>query len=561
MEISKQTAQKLVRWNKVLGCNCDTNTRLERVLGTLGGGVDAAVVRNRPMLEMREKEAVPSRISEVIQRVFLERSMSCAETAVSIFKNSGKTFSFCSCSDSRGNASVSILTAWEVKPGDVDVTCPFCTSKYRASPSVTSQPLIQMLLRDVISSDSLLEKLYALLIGATGGCGRNSEARFSSFNGSWTCLVYNTERRTIDAEFLISNVVSTSCRLQPVCMCNEILYMISGLINTNDKLKFAFKATEIKILGGGEFLYMRYPVFRQGGVFDRVPQKALRNIVKSEPCGVSGAGYMEPTGKGESAIADTTSSTTGTPDAIIPNKKRQRKKQMENVEDNVVNIQHLMSIILTNGKRSVSSEKRKRNTVATVQEDSSSDDPELTLAPPEDSIFILPTPQVEEQCISNYRKSNQSIPTERVKVIHSSGDKHVLDIKRIFENSRVVCPVSNTIISPPLVIREHFNSYKVLSGLLMYFDRIEEEFTANEFTNLLDDNAAVSVTFKLLSLIRENSLRRGIEVLSEEGDSYGIHVSRKTLPARNNVVLSHKDVDKGEVCTETILNILGGLVK
>lgn len=538
MEISKQTAEKLVRWNKVLGCKCDTSTRLERVLGTLGGGVDAATVRSRPMLEMREKEAVPSRISEVIQRVFLERSMSSAETAVSIFRNCGKTFSFCSCSDSRGNTSVSILTAWEKKNGVVDVTCPFCTNKYKAGSSVTSKPLMQMLVRDVVSSDALLEKLYALLIGATGGCGRNSEARFSSFNGSWTCLVYNTEKRIIDAEFLVSNVVSTSCRLQPVCPCNDILYMVSGLINTNDKLKFAFKATEIKILGGGEFLYMRYPVFRQGGVFDRVPQKALKTIVENEPCGLSG--YMESTDNGEST-ADT--NNTATQAVTIQNKKKQKKKQAENMEDNVVDFQHLISIILTNGKRSASSSKRKRNTV----------DP----APPEESIFILPAPQVEEQCISNYQKSNQSTPIERVKVIHSSGEKHVLDIKRIFENSRVVCPVNNILVSPPLVIREHFNSYKVLSGLLMYFDRIEEESVATELTNLLNDNAAISVTFKLLSLIRENSLRRDIEELSEGG----IHVSRRTLSARNNIVLSHEDIDKGEVCTETILNILGGLVK
>lgn len=547
MEISKQTAIKLVRWNKVLGCKCDTSTTLERVLGTLGGGIDAMTVRSRPMLEVREKQAVPSRISEVIQRVFLERSLSSAETAVSIFKNCGKTFSFCSCSDSRGNASVSILTAWEIQNGAVDVTCPFCTSKYRAGPFVTSQPLMQMLVKDVVSSDALLEKLYALLIGATGGCGRNSEARFSSFNGSWTCLVYNTENLTIDAEFLVSNVVSASCRLQPVCPCNEILYMVSGLIHTDDKLKFAFKATEIKILGGGEFLYMRYPVFRQGGVFDRVPQKALRHIVDNEPRGVSEEGYVELKANRES---DATSSATSTSTTPVPNKKKHRKKQVENMEDNVVNFQHLMSIILTTGKRSASSmsEKRKRNSVD--PEPASVEESRFT----EESIFILPSPQVEEQCISNYQKSNQSTPIDRVRVIHSSGDKHVLDVKRIFENSRVVCPVNNTIISPPLVIREYFNSYKVLSGLLMYFDRIEEESA----TNLLDDNAAISVTFKLLSQIRENSLRRDIEVLSEGKAN---PVSRRTLPARNNIVLSHRDIDKEEVCTETILNILGGLVK
>ncbi|KAK8405440.1 hypothetical protein O3P69_001776 [Scylla paramamosain] len=52
--------------------NCDDSTRLDRVLGMLGG-VDMASVRSRPFLETREDdEKAPAKISDIIHPVLKE---------------------------------------------------------------------------------------------------------------------------------------------------------------------------------------------------------------------------------------------------------------------------------------------------------------------------------------------------------------------------------------------------------------------------------------------------------------------------------------------------------
>ncbi|KAK8405433.1 hypothetical protein O3P69_001769 [Scylla paramamosain] len=65
----QETAEKIVRWHMEFGCNWNDRTKLDRVLGMLGG-VDTASVRSRPFLETREDdEKAPAKISDIIHLV------------------------------------------------------------------------------------------------------------------------------------------------------------------------------------------------------------------------------------------------------------------------------------------------------------------------------------------------------------------------------------------------------------------------------------------------------------------------------------------------------------
>lgn len=572
--VSRETAEKIVRWHMEFGCNCNDSTRLDRVLGMLGGGVDAASVRSRPFLETREDdEKVPAKISDVIHLVLKERSLTNPQVATAVFKRNGKRYSFCECSDQRGNCSVSVMTAWfnDIDDKDIEVTCPSCTDDYsrrRGSVMKKSMSLTRMLSAAYSgpSAGDITEQLLSMSLSTTGGCGRNSEARLSSFNGSWAGLTYNIEKKTIDGEILMSNAVFPSCRLQPSCSCSEILYIVSSIIGKleEEDVKFAFKASEVKILGGGEFLYVKYPIYRQGSVFDRVSSKALKRLVASEPNGLAVSETMKEEGDDDKEGDDSGGSsikkpTTGKmpPPPPPPVKASKNHRNAENAateHDNVVDMQQLMAMVLSKGKNSNNARQKGGN--KRKRDDSLTDDVGR-------SSLLLSSPQIDEKRITLYQQTLLTIPTEAVRISWPSGDSHLLNIKRLPETGKkILYPSNNTILSPPLIIRTKYNVYRVLSGLLMFFDHIEEETSRASIS--LNDNAAHQATFKLLSRIRESSLRKSVAATNEEGD---VHVSVRSVPPKRSngsggsVSLSQLEVNKREICSATTLNILASLVK
>ena len=542
--VSRETAEKIVRWHMEFGCKCNDSTRLDRVLSKLGGGVDTASVRSRPFLETREDdEKVPAKISDIIRLVLKERSLTNPQVATAVFKRNRKRYSFCECSDQRGNCSVSVMTAWfnNIDDKDIEVTCPSCADDYsrrRGSAMKKSMPLTKMLTFGSSTGD-ITEQLLSMSLSTTGGCGRNSEARLSSFNGSWTGLTYNIEKKTIDGEILMSNAVFSSCRLQPSCSCSEILYIVSSMVGKleEEDVKFAFKASEVKILGGGEFLYIKYPIYRQGSIFDRVSSRAFKRLVASEPNGLA----VSETMKEEEEDDDSEGLTT---DKMPPPPPLKNTTE----HDNVVDMQQLMAMMLSNGKNSrrKGGNKRKRG----YSDDMSGGQ----------SSFLLPSPQIDEKRITIYQQTLLTIPTEAMRITWSCGDSHLLNIKRLPETGKkILHPSNNTILSPPLIIRTKYNVYKVLSGLLMFFDHIEEETSRASIS--LNDNAAHQATFKLLSRIRESSFRKSVAAINEEDN---VHVSVQNVPPkleRGGVSLSQLEVNKREICSATTLNILASLVK
>ena len=458
--VSKKTAEKIVRWHMEFGCKCNDSMRLHRVLSVLGGGVDTASVRSRPFLETREDdEKVPAKISDIIHLVLKERSLTNPQVATAVFKRNEKRYSFCECSDQRGNCSVSVMTAWfnDVNDKDIEVTCPFCSNDYsrrRGSVMKKSMPMAKVLTAGGGPGD-ITEQLLSLSLSTTGGCGRNAEARLSSFNGSWTGLTYNIEKKTIDGEILVSNAVFPSCRLQPSCSCSEILYIVSSMIGKleAEDVKFAFKASEVKILGGGEFLYIKYPIYRQGSIFDKVSSKTLKRLLVCEPKGLAVSETMKEEGDDDKDGDDSEDR------CIIKKPPPPPPKPSKNIateHDNVVDMQQLMAMMLSKGKNSNTARQRGGN--KRKRDDLLTDDVGRTS-------FLLPPPQIDEKCITVYQQTLLSIPIEAVRIIWPGGDSHLLNIKKLPETGKkVLYPSSNTILSPPLIIRTKYNVYRVLSG-------------------------------------------------------------------------------------------------
>ena len=90
MAADLRTAEKLVRWYNEMACGCPLSTRITRVLGSLGGGVDAVAVRSRPNLDSDIVKEIPECISNLIEVVLLERALTKPDLAASAFDMADK---------------------------------------------------------------------------------------------------------------------------------------------------------------------------------------------------------------------------------------------------------------------------------------------------------------------------------------------------------------------------------------------------------------------------------------------------------------------------------------
>ena len=568
MAADLRTAEKLVRWYNEMACGCPLLTRITRVLGSLGGGVDAVAVRSRPNLDSDGVKEIPERISNLIEAVLLERALTKPDLAASAFDMADKLL-YCTCNNVRGNFNVCNMTAWEntspnVPAAAVKVTCPVCTVEYGGEKPAGVKPVpLMTLFRRKAELETFPERAEtkrlhaALLVSSSGGCGiYNNSSQQTSFNGSWTCLLLKGGESTkIEAEVLISNKISHSVRLQPVCVCPDLLYAICSTAGGSE---FAYRARNLSVVEGGEFLYFRYTLFEEGGPFDS--KIDLKNLINTEPTSETDCLMAA------AALANNGPVSDDTPRPPPPPSSSKKRKLTEGTvyrmnTTNEVDVQSLLMTILSgrggggnnnDGKRHTPNKKKKLNNLASV---TSSD--EQFPAPPMDKCkteYILPCPQIEEQTIRDYQRQNH--------LSYNKVIKHNVDVSgvtfairaRSFRN-KYILPPSNTLFSPPLIVRTNFNRYKLVSGAPAFFDRVEIEDACGSV--VLGNNAAHSAILRLLLYIRENSLKRSVEAASIEG----LNVIIKTPATNIGVPVSSKEIKERRLCTATILGMLAGLGK
>lgn len=550
MAIDLNTAEKLVRWYNKLACGCPLATRVGRVMGSMGGGVDAAAVRSRPNLERCEEKKIPQRVSNLIEGILLQRALSKPDLAAAAFDMSDRLL-YCACNSIRENFNLSSMTAWEPIASKeettvIKVTCPSCTIQYGGKCDGTWVRPVNLLTlfrrkaeQEMFPERIETKRLYSAFL--------NSSYQQTSFNGSWTCLIFGkSPSTTVEAEVLVSNKISHTVRLQPLCVCADLLYAICS---TTGGLEFAFRARNVSIIEGGEFLYFKYTLFEEGGPFDSTVD--IKNLINTEP--------TSDTSCLTTAVSKTTTyspSELPPPPPPQPPPKKRKTTDGKMSTTNKVDTQSLLLTILTdNSKGKCNTTSKRKRTINKLPVDMPSSIADVDKFDKGKTEYILPCPQIEEQTINAYQRQN--FMSYKSKVI-----KHQIKINgtefnvcvRSFRD-KYIMPPSHTLFSPPLIIRTSYNHYKIISGAPAFFDRIELEETCGSVT--LDSNAAHSAILGLLSHIRENSLKRSVEVASNIGEN--INVILKTPTTNIGVPISTKEIRDRQLCTATTLSMLAGL--
>lgn len=539
MAVDLNTAENLVRWYNKLACGCPLSARVRRVMSSMGGGVDATAVRSRPNLEKGgEEKKIPQRVSNLIEGILLQRALSKPDLAAAAFDMSDRLL-YCACNSTRENFNLSSMTAWEPKEATIiKVTCPHCTIDYGGKCSSTSTrpiPLMTLFRRkaeqEICPERIETKRLYTALLSSFGGSYQQT-----SFNGSWTCLIFGkSSSTTIEAEVLVSNKISPTVRLQPVCVCADLLYAICS---TTGRSEFAFQARNMSVIEGGEFLYFKYTLFKEGGPFDS--KVDMKDLVNTEPTSETGC-----------LMAATTYSSSSEEEELPPPPAKKSKTTDGGGKMSTTNEVDMQSLFLTilSKKGKCDTNKRKRTVNNKLPVEVSSDKCKAE--------YILPCPQIEEQTISAYQRQNYMSYNNKVikHPVKINGNEFNVCV-RSFRN-KYIMPPSHTLFSPPLIIRTSYNRYKIISGAPAFFDRVELEDTCGSVT--LDNNAAHTAILKLLSHIRENSLKRSVEVASNKGGNLNVIV--KTPTTNIGVPISTKEIRDRQLCTATTLSMLAGLAK
>ena len=608
MAIDTRTAEKLVRWYTGYACPCPLSNRVSRVLGSLGGGVDAAYVRSRPNLEQQQQRTasdrrIPSRITTLIEGVLLERAMMKPDLAASAFDVCERLV-YCACNNTKGNFDVSSMAVWGASGpvdvggsgGIINVTCPSCTMERLSSPALAASrsrhqvpiSLISFFAslaeKEVFSERAELKKLYSVLLAgsATGGGGvYNDSCQQSSFNGSWTCLLIYSDiggkkNTKLEAEVLVSNKIKHSSRLQPKCVCSDLLYAV---LSNSGASEFAYQATNISVIEGGEFLYFTYVLFEESGPFDN--KTDLKALLKNEPTSETTC-LQAAVASSTSNKTDADSSSSSDEEIAAPRFKQptpvaagQTNTKMNT--KNEVDIQMLLFTVLNNkgsaaaaksskkegggGLRHLPTKKRKMDVAAIndpaavpdTEEDNTATASSYIAATKKD--FILPCPQIEEHTMFSQQRINALNNTVVKHPVTMNGTVFTLPVRQ--HRKKYVMPVDNVLFSPPVISRTGFNKFRVLSGLSSFFDRIEIVCSGTSDSVALGNNAAHSAILRLLSYIRENSLKRSVELASAKGVNFVV----KTPTTNIGVPISVKEIRERQLCTASTLGMLAGLAK
>ena len=600
MAIDTGTAEKLVRWYTRYACPCPLSNRVSRVLGSLGGGVDAAYVRSRPNLEQQRTASdrkIPSRVTTLIEGVLLERAMMKPDLAASAFDVCERLV-YCACNNIRGNFDVSSMAVWGAgdvggSDGVINVTCPSCTMDRLTSPALAASrsphqspiPLISFFRslaeKEVFPERAELKKIYSVLLAgsATGGGGvYNDSCQQSSFNGSWTCLlIYDTGGKKnikLEAEVLVSNKIKHSSRLQPKCVCSDLLYAV---LSNSGASEFAYQVANISVIEGGEFLYFTYVLFEEGGPFDN--KTDLKALLKNEPTSETTCLQAAVASSTTKANADSSFSSSDEEISLVRCKQLAAGDKMNT--RNEVDMQLLLSTVL-NSKGSAAAakcsrrgggggrlnqpptKKRKKDVEATT------DDPTTVIPNTEDNTattayiaatkkdFILPCPQIEEHTMFSQQRINALNNADASVIKHQiTVNETVFTLPVRQHRKNFVIPVDNVLFSPPVISRTGFNKFRVLSGLSSFFDRIEIVCTGTSDSVALGNNTAHSAILRLMSYIRENSLKRSVELASTKGVNFVI----KTPTTNIGVPISVKEIRERQLCSASTLGMLAGLAK
>nr|BDT62670.1 MAG: wsv440-like protein [Metapenaeus ensis nimavirus]GBG35477.1 wsv440-like protein [Metapenaeus ensis nimavirus] len=595
-----QKAEKLVRWFNDLACGCPMSVRVSRVLGSLGGGVDAASIRSRPKLEKAAAEKVPERISSLIEGVLLERALFTPDLAAAAFDVSDK-LTYCTCNTTRGNFNLSSMMVWlpngsSLTPNSpMKVTCPSCTIEYNNGGNGDKKPVpLISFFRHKAEQEVSVEKaetkqLYAAVLGVSGGCGVYNRSRQATFNGSWTCLLFNDKNlTTVEAEVVVSNRISHSVRLQPLCICPELLYAVCSIEGGSE---FAYRVRDLAVVGGGEFLYFKYTIFEEHGPFDS--RTDLKYLVDTEPVsepgclmaaaaaaassgssgGGGGSGGSRHGEDGEEIVAQKRGDNMDWPSShCLSSPLKRRKVNVEEVSRmsliNEVDTQSLLMTVLggakrTGVKRRVAGSFIERGNSKKKRRDEAACGPTATVVATSDNQeidkckanYILPSPQIEEQTIESYQRHSHMTTTTKVAKhpIRIGANTFNVDVRPF--RKRYVMPPSHILFSPPLILRMSFNCYKVITGAPAFFDRIEVEGPSGP--TVLNNNAAHSATLKVLSYIRENSLKRWVKT----AQSKGLNLLIKTPTTSIGIPVTTREIRNRQLCTATTLSMLAGLAK
>lgn len=596
MAIDVRTAEKLVRWYTGYSCPCPLSNRVSRVLGSLGGGVDAAYVRSRPNLEQSaSNKRIPSRITTLIEGILLERTLMRPDFAASAF-GVHERLVYCACNNTKGNFEVSSMSVWgvdlneEVSSGGVlHVTCPTCTVERLSAvtpDSKTKNPVSLISFfrtiaeREVFSERAELKRLYSVLLAgsAAGGGGVYKDScQQSSFNGSWTCLLLHsgdelnrTRNTKLEAEVLVSNKIKHSARLQPKCVCSDLLYAV---FSTSGAPEFAYQATNISVIEGGEFLYFTYVLFEEGGPFDN--KSDLKVLLNNEPT-------SETTCLQAAAASSSTATSASSSEEEDGDKKHHSTlkrldtpspQHVKKKNNNEVDIQMLLFTVLNNkctsgnkkrGKVGGPPPNKRRKKCATDDDyDGSGNPPSDTTTTTTSGVttkkdFIVPCPQIEEYTIFSQQRINALNNGDSSVIKHPvTVNDTVFSITVRQHRKKYIVPVDNVLFSPPVISRTGFNKFRVLSGLSSFFDRIEVVVAGRVDSVALGNNTAHAAILRLLSHIRENSLKRSVELASTKGVNFVV----KTPTTNIGVPVSVREIQERQLCTASTLGMLAGLAK
>lgn len=507
---------------------------------------------------------------------------------------------YCACNNTKGNFEVSSMSVWgvdlneEVSSGGVlHVTCPTCTVERLSAvtpDSKTKNPVSLISFfrtiaeREVFSERAELKRLYSVLLAgsAAGGGGVYKDScQQSSFNGSWTCLLLhsgnklNRMRNTrLEAEVLVSNKIKHSARLQPKCVCSDLLYAV---FSSSGAPEFAYQAANISVIEGGEFLYFTYVLFEEGGPFDN--KSDLKVLLNNEPT-------LETTDLQAAAASSSTAAAnaSSSEEEEDGNKKQHSRfkrldapspqhvsNKVKKNNNNEADIQMLLFTVLNNKCSSGNNKKggvggpppaKRRKKGATDDYDGSVNSSSNTTTNTSDITtkkdFIIPCPQIEEYTIFSQQRINALNNADSSVIKHRvTMNDTVFSITVRQHRKKYIVPVDNVLFSPPVISRTSFNKFRVLSGLSSFFDRIEFVVAGTADSVALRNNTAHYAILRLLSHIRENSLKRSVELASTKGVNFVV----KTPTTNIGVPVSVREIQERQLCTASTLGMLAGLAK
>lgn len=584
---------QVTQWYSRFNCSCPTSPRLLRLLSSLGGGVSATQIRSGVAVssttpsDCETKQPIPDRVADIVSNVLLERSLTIPRSLFSIFGLECSNVVFCECSGSRPNYSAATMMVWQSNDDQyshqprnrLEVTCPLCSiTRYKQSNSdEVPIPLPVYLRRRCLTNGFSLNPIiretwnaYSALVSASGGCGRgmHQPSQAATFRGSWASLLLvedNAQDKVygLDGEFLVSNAVGSCLRLQQRCICSDLMYFVSAA-TAKDLSQFAFSPISLQILGGGEYLYGRYIIFRTGGPLDTLPSTANKDGGQRLFQQNGGTGRSDAIGSEMARRLSSASKKMNSPQIHRHRTHRPTSNGNHHIQHsmttnssttdigkNVISIQTMLHTVLSKGavnRRHLSGSHALSMNQLHAAVDAAVDAQMVG----ETKHLILPPPQIEELDVHEYIRQLCPVKVTVDLTMTNIG----IEVARSCHAdppsfSKLLLPPVCNLLSPPIVSRIAFNRYRLVTGLGSFFDLVSIDIAQGvDKTITLDDRAIYGEFLNLLSTIKENCVTRIFNSASAE-----------VLDVQSNigVTISNGEAIQRELCSASILSMLASL--